>query len=118
MSKIANLCYGALTLVTPNTRFPLVWGFRAHQRNQELILSIAVNVNTHDVMGRAKVSIIEGTEVVQDSASPFKPGLEECRLDGQFRVRQGVGCHNIAMETLGEKIRSGCRLLGMRQDTD
>ena len=69
-------------------------------------------------MGRAKVSIIEGTEVVQDSASPFKPGLEECRLDGQFRVRQGVGCHNIAMEALSEKIRTGPRLFGMKQETD
>jgi len=53
-------------------------------------------------MYRASVGIIERTEVVQDSASPLEPWLEERRLDGQLRVRQGVGRNDISMEGLNE----------------
>lgn len=56
------------------------------------------------------MSIIEGTEVVQDSASPLDPWLEERRLDGQLRVRQGIGRNDVSMEGLN-RVHSGCRLL-------
>lgn len=44
--------------------------------------------------------IIEGTEVVQNSASPLDPWLEERRLDGQLRVRQGISRNDVSMEGL------------------
>lgn len=53
-------------------------------------------------MDRASVGIVEGTKVVQDSAGPMEAWLEERRLDGQLRVRQGVGRNNVSVESLNK----------------
>ena len=72
----------ALTLVTPDSSTPLVPGLSAHERNQELIHSITINISAYYMVDRAGVRAIEIAKVVQDSASPLGLGNDEFLVDG------------------------------------